>query len=509
MVRRLGGLVVVVIAASVLAAAPAAGQETDTSGAGASAVRIQARLVASGKVEFGLQLDGDRTWLPRARLFPYATAEVGRWLFASPYTLGDGTVARIEARLVASGKVEFGLQLDGDRTWLPQERLFPYATAEVGRWLFASPYTLGDGVSTTAAVPQEASPDVPDDTEGVHKPAIDVLAGEGLFEGTLCGAGMFCPDEPVARSTVAVWLVRALGDDPAAVSASRFVDVEAEEWWARFVEGLAERLAELEDGRRLRGGPAALLPRRGGDARRACDTAGARLRPRGGPARPGTPTLRATPTRPISTRWRPPGSPPVARPPRCASAPTIVVTRGELATLLARALGLVPLGRGVQLVAAVALLPTSKGRPARRSHRWLPGVVGPSPGPGAVTRGDQRRRNASPSRGGSAQLRAQARRQAGTALRFCSRSHRGHVGQAGGGRSPNVGQDPHHLRRPRRLPRFTAPALCATGSTSNSAYGAERWMWTVNTVVHEWMHIRDFGTAPGTGYSLLVVRPDG
>ena len=54
-------------------------------------VRIQARLVESGKVEFGLQLDGDRVWLPRARLFPYSTADVGRWLLSSPYTPGAGT----------------------------------------------------------------------------------------------------------------------------------------------------------------------------------------------------------------------------------------------------------------------------------------------------------------------------------------------------------------------------------------------------------------------------------
>ena len=51
--------------------------------------------------------------------------------------------------------MEFGLQLDGDRVWLPQARLFPYSTAVVGRWLFSSPYTLGGDV------PGEVSCDVP------------------------------------------------------------------------------------------------------------------------------------------------------------------------------------------------------------------------------------------------------------------------------------------------------------------------------------------------------------
>ena len=155
MIRRLGVLVVVVVAAGVPAAGTILAQDSGelrrtTPDDAASTVRIQARLLDSGKVEFGLQLDGDRVWLPQARLFPYQTAEVGRWLFASPYTLSDGTTVRIQARRVASGKVEFGLQLDGDQIWLPQARLFPYQTAEVGRWLFASPFAVSDNeVPTT------------------------------------------------------------------------------------------------------------------------------------------------------------------------------------------------------------------------------------------------------------------------------------------------------------------------------------------------------------------------
>ena len=144
-IRRWGVIIVAAtgFSAVLLTATPAAAQDGEESGSAASTVRIQARLVESGKVEFGLQLDGDRVWLPQARLFPYSTAEVGRWLFSSPYTLSDSTVVRIQARLVESGKVEFGLQLDGDRVWLPQARLFPYSTAEVGRWLFSSPFTPG------------------------------------------------------------------------------------------------------------------------------------------------------------------------------------------------------------------------------------------------------------------------------------------------------------------------------------------------------------------------------
>ena len=95
-------------------------------------------------------------------------------------------------------------------------------------------------VPTTAVAQGDGFSDV---TEGVHTPAIDALAEKGVFEGTLCGEDMFCPTEPIKRSEMAVWLIRALEDDqlPAAGS-TRFADVDADVWWAPYVE----RLAELE-----------------------------------------------------------------------------------------------------------------------------------------------------------------------------------------------------------------------------------------------------------------------
>ena len=82
-----------------------------------------------------------------------------------------------------------------------------------------------------------------DVTGGVHKPAVDALAQAGQFDGSLCGEDMFCPNEPIDRSTMAVWLIRALDDsEPPATGESRFADVDAGQWWAPYVE----RLAELE-----------------------------------------------------------------------------------------------------------------------------------------------------------------------------------------------------------------------------------------------------------------------
>jgi len=80
------------------------------------------------------------------------------------------------------------------------------------------------------------------DVEGTtHEEAIRALAEEGVFEGTECRPGEFCPTDPVERWVVAVWLVRILdGGDPPPVETTRFADVDASQWWAPYVERLAD-----------------------------------------------------------------------------------------------------------------------------------------------------------------------------------------------------------------------------------------------------------------------------
>ncbi len=150
-------------------AAPAAGAITDPGGDGGLGdldVRIVARRVVSGRVEFALQQrESDGEWgarlLPRQRFFPEGT-RVGRWLVSTPLTVGGATVdpegdeaqVRIVARRVASGRVEFGLQQWApDGGWgerlLPRQRFFPVGT-RVGRWLVSTPLTLSAGTSATS-----------------------------------------------------------------------------------------------------------------------------------------------------------------------------------------------------------------------------------------------------------------------------------------------------------------------------------------------------------------------
>ena len=82
-----------------------------------------------------------------------------------------------------------------------------------------------------------------DVTGGVHQPAIDALNARGLFDGTECATDMFCPGDEMKRWTMAVWLVRVLDEaEPPAATESSFADVDADNRWLAHIE----RLAELE-----------------------------------------------------------------------------------------------------------------------------------------------------------------------------------------------------------------------------------------------------------------------
>ena len=87
------------------------------------------------------------------------------------------------------------------------------------------------------------------DADADHQADINELHGLGVFAGTLCEANSLCPNDPMARWIAAVWLVRLLdGDDPEAITESRFADVHASTMWedAVWYAPHVERLAELE-----------------------------------------------------------------------------------------------------------------------------------------------------------------------------------------------------------------------------------------------------------------------
>lgn len=107
------------------------------------------------------------------------------------------------------------------------------------------------GLSLTALAASGQDNRYSDDDGSVHEPALTVLGAEGILEGTDCDTGKICPNDPIDRWTVAVWLVRA-GEflssvhysteyhERNPVTVSQFADVDADDWRAPYVERLAE-----------------------------------------------------------------------------------------------------------------------------------------------------------------------------------------------------------------------------------------------------------------------------
>ena len=101
------------------------------------------------------------------------------------------------------------------------------------------PIGLARRVAAAAGLPGVLPADI--DLDGERYEAVRDLTGDGILAGTECAPGLFCPGDPILRWMMAVWLVRVVdGEDPEPVGASRFVDVDAGQWWAGHVERLAD-----------------------------------------------------------------------------------------------------------------------------------------------------------------------------------------------------------------------------------------------------------------------------
>ena len=85
------------------------------------------------------------------------------------------------------------------------------------------------------AAQQSAFDDVPDDA--YYTTPVKALADKGVFVGTECDGGMFCPHDPLPRWQMAVWIVRVLdGGEPSPINNYRFKDVDEDDWYAPHVE---------------------------------------------------------------------------------------------------------------------------------------------------------------------------------------------------------------------------------------------------------------------------------
>ena len=92
-----------------------------------------ARRLADGRTEFGWQPEGSERVLPRSRYFP-PNGSVGLWLNSSDIVVDGTVVGRINARLLANGRIEFAFTPAGRERIMPRSRYFP-SDAETGRWL--------------------------------------------------------------------------------------------------------------------------------------------------------------------------------------------------------------------------------------------------------------------------------------------------------------------------------------------------------------------------------------
>ena len=109
------------------------------------------------------------------------------------------------------------------------------------------------GVSTLSAA-AAAFDDV--DPGAYYADAVNSLAAAGMFHQTECGERRFCPDDPLRRGDMAIWLVRAVdGSDPTSLPAeARFEDTGFYEW------PFTERLYDLEISRGCNRGEKSFCP---------------------------------------------------------------------------------------------------------------------------------------------------------------------------------------------------------------------------------------------------------
>ncbi len=103
-------------------------------------VRIIARRVAGGRIEFGLQPEGASAILPRGRFFP-AQPTTSSWLRSTPVEFGGIALGRIRARRLSDGRTEFGFVDAAGTAIEPSARYFP-TNAGLNRWLRSSPFWL-------------------------------------------------------------------------------------------------------------------------------------------------------------------------------------------------------------------------------------------------------------------------------------------------------------------------------------------------------------------------------
>lgn len=106
--------------------------------------------------------------------------------------------------------------------------------------LVAAGLTIHGRIDQTPGSPDDHYWDI-DAAGSVHGQNLSLLAADGILDNTECGLDLICPNLPLERWALAVWLVRVLdGSDPEPLGFNRFEDVHPGLQWAAHVERLAK-----------------------------------------------------------------------------------------------------------------------------------------------------------------------------------------------------------------------------------------------------------------------------
>ena len=160
--RRLGAGLVLALAASLVVGigVPSASAQT----ASGPSVRIWVRKLASTNVQFGLSVTSSGTTRNvnlTDSYFLYPSNQVGTWYHSEWHVVGSSrvdvtgpgsvnAVARVRARKLASGNVEFGLELRGlgaveknnRQVWVPRARYFIYQATNANVVRYSSDFAI-------------------------------------------------------------------------------------------------------------------------------------------------------------------------------------------------------------------------------------------------------------------------------------------------------------------------------------------------------------------------------
>ena len=72
--------------------------------------------------------------------------------------------------------------------------------------------------------------------------AIEEVASRGIISTLNCPAGNFCPNAPITREEMAIWIIRALSDfNPSTPAMQRFNDVPSSRPGYAFIEEMFQR----------------------------------------------------------------------------------------------------------------------------------------------------------------------------------------------------------------------------------------------------------------------------